>query len=247
MMIPLQEVLKKHNLSHYNAYTKGIIVIGAHWAEEHDDFVKMGAEKFVYVEPCKQAFEVMVQKVITGKTVGYLDSCNSKLPYMTNDNNSIICFRCACGEEEQLMPMYVSHQNQGQSNSLLKPNLHTVQHPSIIFDDAEVVSVYPLDMLPFEKSDFSLLYMDVQGAEGLVLKGATKTLEHINIIYTECNRDSTYEGNMLIDEMDSFLADKGFKRIETHWPSPDWSWGDCIYVREKIFERKWVSQIDITI
>ena len=74
--------------------------------------------------------------------------------------------------------------------------------------------------------------MDVQGAEGLVLKGARETLKHIDIIYTEVNNGATYEGNMEIDEMDAFLKEYGLVRVETLWASKNLTWGDAVYIKK---------------
>lgn len=74
--------------------------------------------------------------------------------------------------------------------------------------------------------------MDVQGYEGEVLKGATETLKGIDVVYTEVNRGSTYKGNALIEEIDEMLSE--FTRVETYWPSPNWTWGDACYVRKTL-------------
>lgn len=218
MMIPLQDILNK-----YNVHPKGIIVVGAHWCEEHDEFVKCGIKEFAYIEPCKEAFDKIVDRF--------------------KNEKGVICYKYACSDREGEEPMYVSHQNQGQSNSLLEPGLHLQQHPEIIFDDAEIVNVSRLDYLPINRSLYDMLYLDVQGAEGLVLKGATETLKHIDIIYTEINRGQTYAGNMELDEMDAFLDQHGFVRVETHWPSPNWTWGDAIFLRvSKLYHQEWVTK-----
>jgi FkbM family methyltransferase len=221
MLLPLQEILTKYNLK-----PKGVIHCGAHFAEEHDDYVKCGIERFVYIEPCWDAYRVMVQKLIGVEPIKPINN----VPY-TGVNNLFFA-NVACGSEEGEMPMYVSHQNQGQSNSLLKPELHLSQHPEVVFDDAEVVKVVTLDSLPIEKEKYDMLVMDVQGYEGEVLKGATETLKHINIVYTEVNNGETYIGNTLIGEMDELLSD--FTRVEIYWPSPNWTWGDAIYIRKDV-------------
>lgn len=236
MMIPLKETFAK-----YGIQPKGVIVVGAHWAEEHNEFLKCGIKGFVYIEPSKESFREMVRtsfcfNLPEGSIPEWVfNSGNSYLSDYQGDIGVIAVtnFNVACAEKEGNMVMYVSHQNQGQSNSLLKPELHTKQHPEIIFDDAEVVKVVTLDSLPIKKEEYDFLYMDVQGAEGLVLKGATETLKHIKVIYTEVNRGQTYSGNMEIEEMDRFLSDYGFKRVETYWPSPNWTWGDSIYILQK--------------
>lgn len=226
MMIPLQEILTK-----YNIHPKGVISVGAHWAEEHDEFVRCGIERFIYIEPCKEAFIQMAKNVGRELDIPEVEKHYSWGGGIICGDDKITLIHCACGLEEKEMPMYVSHQNQGQSNSLLKPEGHLIQHPEIVFNDAEVVKVIPLDKLPIDKTKYDFLYLDVQGFEGEVLKGATETLQHIKIIMTECNRGQTYSGNMEIDEMDLFLAGEGFKRVETYWPSPNWTWGDAAFIK----------------
>ena len=57
MMLPLQEVLNK-----YCICPKGVIHVGAHWAEEHEEYVRCGINRFTYIEPCKDAFYVLMKK-----------------------------------------------------------------------------------------------------------------------------------------------------------------------------------------
>ena len=220
MLIDFRQLFPKYGIN-----PKGVIQIGTHWAEEHNVYLEMGIPKFVYVEPCKEAFNVMLEKF--GITGGTTDNT-----FSVTVDGKIKLFKCACGEVEQDMLMNVSHNNQGQSNSLLKPELHLNQHPEVIFTDNEIVKVVPLDNLEFDRGGYNLLVMDTQGYEGQVLKGATETLKNIDCIYTECNRGQTYAGNMEIDEMDAFLKVHGFERVETYWPSPNWTWGDCLYIKK---------------
>jgi hypothetical protein len=58
-----------------------------------------------------------------------------------------------------------------------------------------------------------LIKIDVQGAEKLVLEGASELLQKTNIIFSEINFNSVYNGNVLFNDLSSFLFDKGF-RIE---------------------------------
>jgi hypothetical protein len=111
----------------------------------------------------------------------------------------------------------------------LEPDLHLQQHKEVVFNDAELVEVVTLDSL---KVTGDMLVMDCQGFEGEVLKGGIDTLKQVNIIYTEVNNGSTYKGNMLIQDVDDFLAQYRFKRVETYWPSPNWTWGDAVYIKE---------------
>lgn len=45
----------------------------------------------------------------------------------------------------------------------------------------------------------------------------------------EVNKDSVYEGNMLIDDVDNLLTD--FQRVETEWVG---DWGDAWYIRKTL-------------
>lgn len=226
MYIPLQEMLSKLSIK-----PKGVIHVGCHWVEEHSDYVMCGIERFVYVEPCKEAYKTSQHKLYSSHC---FENNINNISFSANLNETILLFNCACGaEEREQVPMYVSHQNQGQSNSLLRPELHLLQHPEVVFNDSEVVNVIPLDDLPFPKNKYDMLVMDVQGYEGEVLKGAEKTLWNIDIIYTEVNRGQTYKGNMEIGDLDELLWQEGFVRIETFWPSPNLTWGDAIYVKRK--------------
>lgn len=204
MLIPLQYLIDK-----YHPKLKGVIHVGAHYAEEHDDYVKAGINKFMYFEPCRKAFEIMFDKL---KAV-----------------EGIALYKAACGRLNDFKKMYTASFNKGESNSLLQPKLHLQQHPEVIFDDTEEVIVYALDfIMPL---GFNFLAMDVQGYEGEVLKGAIETLSHIDYIYTEVNNGETYAGNALIEEIDELLKD--FKRVETKWAGST-TWGDAFYVRKTL-------------
>lgn len=215
MLIPLQEVVKKYNLN-----LNGVIQVGAHWSEEHEVYIQLGIINIVYIEPCKDAFEKLIIK--------------HRYPSERNPHVTVILFNVACSDEEGEMEMYVSHFNQGQSNSLLKPQLHLQQHPEVVFTDTEKVKVIPLDKLPFNREDYNLLVMDCQGAEGNILKGATETLKHIDCIYTEINTAETYDGNMLLGEMDDFLGFYDFFRVETKMASENLTWGDAVYLKSHL-------------
>ena len=89
--------------------------------------------------------------------------------------------------------MFYSHQNDGQSSSLLKPDLHIKVQPQIEFKEKIKVTVKRFEDLNINDADF--LIMDVQGFELEVLKGFGKKLKDVQFIYT-VNRDYLYENNL---------------------------------------------------
>jgi len=223
MLLKFSDLVKKYNMN-----IKGVVQVGCHWAEEHEYYLSEGINKFVYVEPCKEAFQKTIDKFFTKEEQINIEKING-IPFVAKSDNSIICYNCACGEERRNDVMYVSHNNQGQSNSLLKPEKHLQQHPEIIFNDAESVIVTKLDYLDFDKSEYNLLVTDCQGYDGHVMLGALETLTNIDYICMEVNKDNVYEKNMLIDEVDKLLFD--FKRVETEWVG---DWGDAIFVSKRL-------------
>ena len=77
----------------------------------------------------------------------------------------------------------------------------------------------------------NLLNIDVQGYELEVLMGAQELLPQISMIIAEVNRDEMYAGCPMIEDIDNFLAEHGFKREHTSWQSP--SWGDALYIKKQ--------------
>jgi FkbM family methyltransferase len=94
----------------------------------------------------------------------------------------------------------------------------------------EEVVVKPLDVLGFDSALYNTLVMDVQGFEDRVLKGATQTLNQIDYIYTEVNRDEVYENCARVEQLDEYLTD--FTRVETNWGGG--TWGDAWYIRKSL-------------
>src|SRR6185295_12468113 len=66
-----------------------------------------------------------------------------------------------------------------------------------------------------------LIWMDLQGAELLALQSAGSLLDNVRYIYTEVSHRPIYSGQCLFDEVDAFLAKRGFRRCtkvdRTRW------------------------------
>lgn len=206
MLIPLKSLLTK-----YNPSITGIIHVGAHYAEEHGDYVAAGVRNIVYIEACKEHVEKLRERTWP---------------------ESVIIIHSALADYVGTAEMHVERSNQGQSNSLLKPGTHTKHYPGIKFEEKEVVSVTKMDILIFN-GRYNFLNLDVQGAELMVLKGATETLKSVDYIYTEVNKEQVYEGAAMVEDIDSFLSD--FHRVETKWTAQ--GWGDAFYIRKSLLKK----------
>jgi len=192
----------------YNMNIKGIIHVGAHYGEELSEYVSNGIQDIILFEPISENFDILSDKV-------------------KDLNANIEGHQVALGSERGEFTMYVSD-NEKQSSSILKPKVHLTHHPHVKFPSTETVEVHLLD--DYDSKDYNFINMDVQGYELEVLKGGTKTLEHVDYVYCEVNRDEVYEDNAMIEELDEFLSSYNMKRVETDWAGE--IWGDALYIRE---------------
>jgi FkbM family methyltransferase len=75
------------------------------------------------------------------------------------------------------------------------------------------VQIMKLDSLalPVDKTNLSLLKLDVQGYELEVLKGADETIKAIGYIIIEANLEELYSSQPSFNTMNNYLQDKGFE------------------------------------
>jgi FkbM family methyltransferase len=202
MLIDLIKLIDTHNLK-----INGVIHIGGHHGEEHPTYKKSNIDHIIYFEPLKHNFDVL--KEITNNEATYIME--------------------ALGSTVEEKEMFVEFANKSQSSSLLEPKKHLEQYPWITFDHKIKVKVNLLDNFNLGK-EFNFINMDVQGYELEVLKGSKKTLEKIDYIMTEVNRDEVYKECAMVDELDSFLKDYNFERVVTSWDGG--TWGDAFYIKK---------------
>lgn len=221
MMISFPMLVQKYGIK-----TKGVVHVGAHWAEEHEEYLAQGIEYFIYIEPCEKAFRVLHEKF--------------------HDDENVIRIQRACSDYTGKAIMYTGDNtiNHGQSNSLLRPDKHLQLHPEVAFDGEEEVTVDTLSNLISKLNppkfggvawfrNFKLLVMDTQGTEGRVIRGANVILGYFDYVYTEINFDSVYENCTRAEELDLLLHD--FERVETG-VKVGGMWSDALYIRKSLLE-----------
>jgi len=205
MLISFKDLKRK-----YNMIIKGAIHIGAHYGEELEDYIDEAVQDIILFEPLEENFNIIEKKA-------------------KDLNANIEGYQVALGtQREGTTTMYVSD-NEAQSSSILKPKVHLTHHPHVKFPTTEEVELATLDQ--YNCYDYNFINMDVQGYELEVLKGATKTLEQVDYVYCEVNRDEVYENNAYVEEIDEFLAGYGMERVETDWAGE--IWGDALYIKTK--------------
>lgn len=204
MLLDLVSLIKKYDMN-----INGVIHIGAHVGEENGVYNQLEIKNKIFFEPLTNNFERLKQNV----------------------GDDSILIKKALGNENKSIEMFVETANSGQSSSILKPVLHLSQYPHITFDSKETVEMARLDDLNMDLSNYNFINIDVQGYELEVFKGAEKTLENIDYIMSEINRDEVYENCAKIEEMKKFLSKYGFTLVEEYWAGG--TWGDGLFIKNK--------------
>jgi len=184
----------------------GVIHVGGHIGEEFGEYSKI--KNLIVFEPMDFSFEKLKE-----------NANKHGLSHAILVNKAL---GATCGEIEMISDPT------GLCASVLEPKEHLNFSPDVIFSIRKKVELSTLDTEISEDHPYNFLNMDCQGYELEVLKGGEKTLEKIQYVYTEVNRGECYEGNALIEEMDSYLGERGFVKEEEKWKG---LWGDAFYVR----------------
>lgn len=205
MILDLNNIKNKYNLK-----IDGIIHIGAHFGYEYETYVSNDIENLIFFEPVPTTFNRLKSR-LDGKA---------------------LLVNTALGNTEGKIVMNIETANEGQSSSVLEPALHLQQYPYIKFENKLEVDITTLDNFMSRNENLPMINMiniDVQGYEMEVFKGAEKTLETIDYIITEVNRDNVYHNCTLVNDLDKFLSRYGFERVETDWVGD--TWGDAFYIK----------------
>lgn len=216
MIMSLESLKRKFNLEF-----SGIIHIGANLGQELDLYNYLKIKDLLLFEPIPEIHTILLQRLENYKKYFNIKSYN-----------------IALGNDNKCVEMFISD-NDGQSSSVLSPNVHLTIHPEVhFFQQKIIVPMMKLDDIYFNREKFNTIVIDVQGFELEVFKGSVETLSNIEYIYTEVNKDFVYSENGLVDEIDDFLITFGFKRVETFWPYQsnvgELPWGDALYIKEHV-------------
>ena len=117
------------------------------------------------------------------------------------------------------------------SSSILQPGEHLDLAPSIKFDRRISVPAISLDRF-IRESDIEridLLWLDLQGAEVVVLAGASHTLARTSVIHIEVSRRPLYHGAASLHDVRTLLESHGFtlKRLRAPFVM-----GNAIFIKK---------------
>jgi FkbM family methyltransferase len=187
---------------------RGVLHVGAHEAEEAQDYADFGWGPTVWVEMLPEKAEALRAK------------------FEADPANTVI--HAACWDADgELLPIFRA--DNAQSSSLLKPDLHLISHPAVTFAEGGEIRTSRLATILPKDAPIEFINFDIQGAELRALKGLGARLAEVKWAYLEVNERQLYEGCAQLEEIDSFLKEHDFERISKRMAGST-GWGDAFYM-----------------
>jgi len=211
MMLPFKDLVQKWGLK-----ITGTVHCGASIGQERHLYEEVAPGKeVIWIEAIPSVF-VQLQKNIK--------------PYPNHIAHNL-CVSDVHGEQ---VVFHVSN-NEGQSSSMLNFGLHTHLHPTVKFELELLLRTVRLDhffdQLGGISESINFFNADLQGCELKALKGLGKYLTQFDYLILEVNAKETYEGCVLLPELDEFLSN--YRRVETG-ALVGGAWSDALYVSRKL-------------
>jgi FkbM family methyltransferase len=201
VLIPVKELI-----DYWKVSPKGVIHVGAHEAEESEQYDSANWGNVCWVEAQPDKVDLLRKKFANSKDV-VIDAAVWSSP----------------GVQLNLQVMTNS-----ASTSLLNLGTHNEAHPDILFSHSIVVHTQVLEKIIPGDSIADYLCLDIQGAELEAIKGFGDRVNKMKWIYTEVNKEELYEGCCLVSDLDDYLGNRGFSRVATRWT--EFGWGDALYL-----------------
>jgi len=207
MLIGFEEI--NNVLLSKNININGSFHIGAHDCEELSFYNALG---------------------IQNENIVWIDAMNTKVIEATNRGIPNVYNAVITDKDDEDIEFNVS--NNVQSSSVLEFGTHSQEHPSVVYIGKIIQKSITIDTF-FERnnidaSKYNFWNFDIQGAELMALKGATRSIKYAKALYLEVNEKELYKNCGLINEIDTFLSQYNFKRVLTNITI--YGWGDALYV-----------------
>lgn len=207
MLMDLKQLAKSYYMN-----PTAILHIGAHLAEEAEEYFRLGDPRVVWVEA-------------NPRVIPRIESAIRRYR-----NQEVICALITDRDGERRTFNVTNYD--GMSSSVFEFDKHVIYSPDTVFTERIQLETLTVDSL-CERMSFQpdLLCMDIQGAELLALRGAEYTLPSVKWIYAEVSTDTVYAGGAQMKDIDQFLSAYGFLRRVTDLSMHGGTHGDALYVR----------------
>ena len=183
-------------LDGYLRNVQGLIHVGANMGQERRYYWLLGLD-VIWVEPIKEVYDILVDHVSRYPRQRAIQAL------LTARSGEEITFRIA--------------NNAGASSSILPFEDHSIMFPGVRYNEertlmsttlAEVVrnQGIPLD-------HYKALTLDVEGAEKMVLQGATEVLKEFKYVKCEVSDFPARTGTPNVGDLDALLSAAGFREL----------------------------------
>jgi len=201
-----QEIVERFGPLH------GVLHVGAHEAQERNDYIDANIEKRVWVEANPKIVSKLVESICGLQDIVV---------------NAVISER----DDEDIELNVASFD---QSSSILPLKMHSLFYRDIVYTGrylAKSTSLKTvLDSVP-DSQNLDFINLDIQGVELRALRGLGNRIQQFRIVYAEVNTLELYEGCDMMHDLDAFLQVNGFDKIGYKIYEND-GWGDALYVRK---------------
>lgn len=206
MLIPQDKV--RELLGHLRI--TGVLHVGAHECEELEFYTTLGVES---------------------RNVYWVDAMDNKVQEAKARGIPNVFQAVVSDKEDDTVTFNVT--NNVQSSSILEFGTHAKNYTWCVVTEKKTMTTTRLinfvqrNNVPIQT--LNLWNFDIQGAELMALRGAGSMIQYADALYLEVNTEEVYKGCPLVEDIDKYVADYGFVRINTLMdPS---GWGDALYIR----------------
>lgn len=188
--------------------------VGACNLQETHNFIRMYPNATVY------AFDPDPRNILSAYNEGICKTKNIHFyPYAVSDEEGLTEFYLSDLESMSDELKGALPHGWSASSSLLAPGKSLDKFKGLYFKDKCIVHTMPLDIftLGHKISHIDVLWMDVQGAEDKVFKGAQETLKRTKFLFTEaCSDEQQYVGQTRRSTIIDTLTQAGFEVMKEY-------------------------------
>ncbi|MBV8380750.1 MAG: FkbM family methyltransferase [Paucibacter sp.] len=201
----------------------GVLQLGASYGQEMREFVDNGIRAGVFIEPLPEPFAHLKQ------------TCGLIAP-------TFLPVNALCADTSGRRYQFNVASNAGMSSSILAPGSHLAVNPQVQFTHVIEIESSTVDELlqglaaqgqSHVTAALDLLFMDCQGAEFQILRGASRTLPQIKYIYTEVMRNELYKDQVPFLSYCHFLDAIGFTLNDVYFGYPQQA-GNALFIRKDL-------------